>query len=471
MRSSGPRFVRRRRPHPGRGRARLGRRRAGGACFACPACGEVFAIDAFDPFSRAPVLSRGIVGDLEWPARCRLPHLQAALQPRDRRMPRRRSDVRAHVPDESRWLVASKSRAALVRTTRWGRGSFRMAEDCQSTPEGTLMLFGRRKKNPIRIADKGVAEWKYATCGYCSVGCSIEVGVDASGTPVTTRGVGGADVNRGKLCIKGLTQAQIFAAPGRGSSPKVRRSHLRRIGSRSDWDSALDRVAAEFQRIQAAARPRLRRRHLHRPDHDRGVLHLGQAGARRHRHQQLRRQYHPLHGLGSGRLQALLRCRRPARLLRRLRPHRVPACLRLEPAGAASHHLLAPQGGVGEALVPGDRGRSARNHVRPVRGHPPPHHAGHGPRAAEQPVPRHPGRRALRTRPTFVLTPRALREPRRHGWSNTTPLPRRASAASTRTPSAPWPGSTARLAPRWPSGRWASTSPPTAPMACAPSTT
>ena len=75
------------------------------------------------------------------------------------------------------------------------------------------MLFGRRKKNPIRIADKGVAEWKYATCGYCSVGCSIEVGVDAQGKPVTTRGVGGADVNRGKLCIKGLTQAQIFAAP------------------------------------------------------------------------------------------------------------------------------------------------------------------------------------------------------------------------------------------------------------------
>ena len=112
------------------------------------------------------------------------------------------------------------------------------------------MLFGRRRKNPIRIATKPVAEWKYATCGYCSVGCSIEVGVDAEGKPVTTRGVGGADVNRGKLCIKGLTQAQIFAAAGRGSAPKVR-DRTFDTWQQTDWDSALDRVADEFKRVQA----------------------------------------------------------------------------------------------------------------------------------------------------------------------------------------------------------------------------
>ena len=46
------------------------------------------------------------------------------------------------------------------------------------------MLFGRKQKNSIKIADKGVVEWKYATCGYCSTGCSIEVGLDAEGEPV-----------------------------------------------------------------------------------------------------------------------------------------------------------------------------------------------------------------------------------------------------------------------------------------------
>ena len=42
------------------------------------------------------------------------------------------------------------------------------------------MLFGRKKKNPIKIADKKVKEWKYTTCGYCSTGCSMEVGLNPS---------------------------------------------------------------------------------------------------------------------------------------------------------------------------------------------------------------------------------------------------------------------------------------------------
>lgn len=111
------------------------------------------------------------------------------------------------------------------------------------------MLFGRGKKNPIKLADKGVVEWKYATCGYCSVGCSMEVGVNKEGNAVTTRGVGGADVNRGKLCIKGLTEAEILQSAGRGSDPLIR-NKIFEPWQKTDWDSALDKTAAEFQRIQ-----------------------------------------------------------------------------------------------------------------------------------------------------------------------------------------------------------------------------
>lgn len=35
------------------------------ALFRVSGTGDIFAIDAFDPFSNAPVLSRGIVGDLK----------------------------------------------------------------------------------------------------------------------------------------------------------------------------------------------------------------------------------------------------------------------------------------------------------------------------------------------------------------------------------------------------------------------
>jgi len=111
------------------------------------------------------------------------------------------------------------------------------------------MLFGRKKKNPIKLADKGVVEWKYATCGYCSVGCSIEVGVNDQGEAVTTRGVGGADVNRGKLCIKGLTEAEILRASGRGSDPLIRNKTFESWNT-TDWNTALDKTAAEFKRIQ-----------------------------------------------------------------------------------------------------------------------------------------------------------------------------------------------------------------------------
>jgi len=111
------------------------------------------------------------------------------------------------------------------------------------------MLFGRKRKNPIKIADKKVEKWVYTTCGYCSTGCSIEVGVDGDGKPVASRGVGSAHVNRGKLCVKGIFEHEIFEASGRGEQPLIRddfRDDYRPV----DWDTALDKAGAEIQRIQ-----------------------------------------------------------------------------------------------------------------------------------------------------------------------------------------------------------------------------
>jgi len=113
------------------------------------------------------------------------------------------------------------------------------------------MLFGRKKKNPIKLADKGVVDWKYTTCGYCSTGCSIEVGLNADGKAVSARGVGNADVNRGKLCIKGIFEYELFETEGRGRVPLMReRSH--HAFQQASWDKALDKVAAEIQRIQGS---------------------------------------------------------------------------------------------------------------------------------------------------------------------------------------------------------------------------
>lgn len=111
------------------------------------------------------------------------------------------------------------------------------------------MLFGRKKKNPVKIADKEVVDWKYTTCGYCSTGCSIQVGLNKDGEAVSSRGAAGADVNRGKLCVKGIFEHELFKSSGRGDMPLVRDKIFEGY-EETDWDSALDQMAFEIARIQ-----------------------------------------------------------------------------------------------------------------------------------------------------------------------------------------------------------------------------
>lgn len=111
------------------------------------------------------------------------------------------------------------------------------------------MLFGRQDQKKIKILDKKVKDWKYTTCGYCSTGCSIEVGLDEEGKAVATRGVASADVNRGKLCIKGIFEHELFEAAGRGTTP-IMRDKPWQPWQKTDWDTALDKMGDEIKRIQ-----------------------------------------------------------------------------------------------------------------------------------------------------------------------------------------------------------------------------
>ncbi|MFV2004549.1 MAG: molybdopterin oxidoreductase family protein [Gammaproteobacteria bacterium] len=113
------------------------------------------------------------------------------------------------------------------------------------------MLFGRKQKNPIKIADKGIVEWKYATCGYCSTGCSIEVGLNDEGEAVASRGLADADVNRGKLCVKGIFEHELFRkTAGRGDKPLMRDSYKDEF-EEVTWKQALDVTADKIKSIQA----------------------------------------------------------------------------------------------------------------------------------------------------------------------------------------------------------------------------
>lgn len=88
--------------------------------------------------------------------------------------------------------------------------------------------------------------WLKTTCGYCSVGCGMLVGV-SDGKAVTVRGNPEHPVNRGKLCPKGLSEHHILAAPGRAKQPMLRkRGKLTPVS----WDEALDTMVARIGLVQ-----------------------------------------------------------------------------------------------------------------------------------------------------------------------------------------------------------------------------
>ena len=94
-----------------------------------------------------------------------------------------------------------------------------------------------------RIADK----WLSTTCGYCSVGCGMLVGVK-DGKAVAVRGNPAHPVNVGKLCPKGLSEHHILDAPGRAKQPLLRKQGKLVPVS---WDEALDTMVERFTSLQA----------------------------------------------------------------------------------------------------------------------------------------------------------------------------------------------------------------------------
>ena len=78
-------------------------------------------------------------------------------------------------------------------------------------------------------------EWVYSTCGYCSVGCGLYIGVK-DGRAVAVEGNPAYPVNHGRLCIKGLYEWKVLHHPERAAVPMIRRNGQLATGT---WDEAL----------------------------------------------------------------------------------------------------------------------------------------------------------------------------------------------------------------------------------------
>ncbi len=95
-------------------------------------------------------------------------------------------------------------------------------------------------------AQKIPDRWVATTCGYCSVGCGMFVGVK-DGRAVTVRGNPHHPVNLGKLCPKGLSEHYTLESPNRARYPLLRKNgKLMQV----DWDEALDNLVGKFRAVQ-----------------------------------------------------------------------------------------------------------------------------------------------------------------------------------------------------------------------------
>jgi anaerobic selenocysteine-containing dehydrogenase len=93
-----------------------------------------------------------------------------------------------------------------------------------------------------RIADR----WIPTTCGYCSVGCGMFIGVK-NGRAVGVQGDPDHPVNAGLLCPKGLAEHETIHADTRARYPLLRRGRgLERV----EWDEAIGTMAVRFRDIQ-----------------------------------------------------------------------------------------------------------------------------------------------------------------------------------------------------------------------------
>jgi len=94
-----------------------------------------------------------------------------------------------------------------------------------------------------RVADS----WVKTTCGYCSVGCGMLIGIK-DGKAVASRGNPDHPVNRGKLCPKGLSEHHVLTAPGRATTPLLRKDGVLTPVS---WEEAITTMVERITDIQA----------------------------------------------------------------------------------------------------------------------------------------------------------------------------------------------------------------------------
>jgi predicted molibdopterin-dependent oxidoreductase YjgC len=111
-------------------------------------------------------------------------------------------------------------------------------------PTGALFEIGFRNLRPIETITR-------TTCGYCGVGCSLDVHVRDDSVAAVTPALDGP-VNRGHACVKGRFAHAFVRSRDRLTSPLIRRGGRLQPAT---WEEALDLVSRGLRRTIAQHGP------------------------------------------------------------------------------------------------------------------------------------------------------------------------------------------------------------------------
>ncbi len=154
-----------------------------------------------------------------------------------------RACVAACADVEGRFVWSATGRGAATAVS-WGSGAFAdsacvaCGACVAACPSGAISDVDRKRTAP----DERVVT---TTCGYCGVGCGLEVHASAHG--VTRIDGAAGEPNRGQLCVKGRYSHRFATHPDRLTTPLVRTSSGFEPIS---WDEAIALVAREFERLR-----------------------------------------------------------------------------------------------------------------------------------------------------------------------------------------------------------------------------
>lgn len=142
--------------------------------------------------------------------------------------------------------VASSPNASRLSRREWFR---RSAGGCAGLALSSLIDLPAVRASTQNLKLSEVSEFT-TSCNFCSCGCGMIASV-RQGKLITMEGDFDHIVNRGSLCVKGISMFATHSSPNRLRTPRYRApgsDHWEEIS----WENALERVAQKIRKTRDA---------------------------------------------------------------------------------------------------------------------------------------------------------------------------------------------------------------------------